>query len=161
MQRRRELPRERRNPAESAADREFLITRVFEAPARLLFEAHSKPEHVQRWFGPKGFSLPLCEIDFRVGGRFRFGMRAPDGTDLRPFGGEYLEIVPNERIVYTSGWDDDEAMIITVTFVQTGGLTTLAIHTLFASVAQKNEHLGRGYASGVGQGLDRLEEFVR
>jgi uncharacterized protein YndB with AHSA1/START domain len=155
------VPSVRRSSAEPVAEREFLITRVFEAPARLLFEAHSKPEHVQQWFGPKGFTLPLCEMDFRVGGRFRFGMRSPAGNDLRPFGGEYLEIVPNERIVYTNGWDDDEKMIITVTFVETGGITTLAIHTLFASIAQRDEHLGRGYAGGVGEGLDRLEEFLR
>ena len=155
------MPPERKSTAESSDDRGFLITRVFEAPARLLFEAHSKPEHVQQWFGPKGFSLPLCEMDFRVGGRFRFGMRAPDGSDLRPFGGEYLEIVPNERIVYTNGWDGDEKMVVTITFAERNGRTTLTVHTLFASVAQKNQHVGMGYVGGVGEGLDRLEEYLR
>ena len=138
-----------------------MITRVFDAPAKLLFEAHTKPEHVQRWFGPRGFTLPLCQIDFRVGGSYRFGMRSPAGADLRPFGGEYLEIVPNERLVYTNGWDGDEKMIITVTFVERNGRTTLTIHTLFASVAQKNEHVGMGYVGGVGEGLDRLEEYAK
>jgi uncharacterized protein YndB with AHSA1/START domain len=139
-----------------------VITRVFDAPRRLLFEAYSKPEHVQRWFGPKGFSLPLCEMDFRVGGRFRFGMRGPDGTDFPPFGGEYLEIVPDERIVYSSGWDDDEKFIVTVTYADAAeGRTTMTIHTLFASIAQKNQHVGRGYVGGVSAGLDKLEEYVR
>lgn len=151
---------EKRNRAESVAEREVVITRAFDAPCRLLFEAYSKPEHVQRWFGPKGFSLPLCEMDFRVGGKFRFGMRGPNGADFPPFGGEYLEIVPDERIVYSNG-DGDEKFIVTVTYVEVGARTTMTIHTLFASIAQKNQHLGRGYEGGVGQGLDRLAELMR
>lgn len=150
-----------RSATESVADREVVITRVFDAPAKLLFEAYSQPEHLQQWYGPKGFSLPLCVVDFRVGGGYRFGMRGPDGTDFPPFGGEYLEIVPNERIVHTNGWDDDEKFVVTVTFAERNGRTTLTIHTLFASVAQKNQHVGMGYVGGVGEGLDRLEVYLR
>jgi uncharacterized protein YndB with AHSA1/START domain len=147
--------------AEPEAEREVVITRVFDAPAKLLFEAHAKPEHLQRWYGPKGFSLPLCQVDFRVGGAYRFGMRGPDGADYPPFGGEFLEIVPNERIVYTNGWDGDEKMVVTIDLVERNGRTTLTMRTLFASVAQKNQHVGMGYVGGVGEGLDRLEEYLR
>ena len=153
--------RSRRSRAEPEAEREVVITRVFDAPAKLLFEAYSKPEHVQQWFGPRGFSLPLCQMDFRVGGSYRFGMRAPDGTDLAPFGGEYLEIVPNEKIVYTSGFDADDKFVVTVSLDERNGRTTMTIHTLFATIAQRDQHVGRGYVAGVGEGLDRMEEYVR
>jgi len=104
--------------AESTADHEVVITRVYDAPARLLFEAYSKPEHIRHWFGPKGWPVTLCEMDFREGGRFRFAMTGPHGTRGRPFGGEYLEIVPNRKIVYDNGFETPgaERMIVTVTF---------------------------------------------
>ena len=91
---------------EPVADREFTIVRDFDAPARLLFEAYSRPEHIKRWFGPVGWPVTLCEMDFRVGGRFRFAMTGPSGEQNTPFGGEYLELVPNERIVHTDAFDD-------------------------------------------------------
>ncbi|WP_394827795.1 SRPBCC family protein [Pendulispora albinea] len=150
------------NENEPAAAREVVITRVFDAPARLLFEAYSKPEHVKRWFGPKGWPITLCEIDFRVGGRFRFGMTGPDGNPETPFGGEYLEIVPNRKIVYDNAFElpGAEKMIVTVTYTEKDGGTILTIHTLFASVAMKNEHVGGGYVQGTNEILDQLAELL-
>jgi uncharacterized protein YndB with AHSA1/START domain len=147
---------------EPAAEREVVITRAFDVPARLLFEAYSAPMHLTRWFGPSGWPLTLCEMDFRTGGRFRFAMTGPDGTQDTPFGGEYLEIVPDRRIVYTGAFEtpDAETMIVTITFDEQGGQTTLTIHTLFASVAMKNEHLGLGYEQGLAAGLDQLADVV-
>lgn len=147
---------------ESIADRAFAIRRVFDAPARLLFIAYSTPEHLMKWFGPKGWPLTLCEVDFRQGGRFRFAMTGPDGTQNTPFGGEYLEIVPNRKIVYDNAFEmpDAEKMIVTVSFEEKDGRTTLTIHTLFASIAMKNEHLGLGFEQGVGSGLDQLTDVV-
>ncbi|MDQ3693896.1 MAG: SRPBCC domain-containing protein [Chloroflexota bacterium] len=149
-------------PNEPAADREVVITRVFDAPARLLFEAYSTPEHVTTWFGPKGWPLTLCEMDFRQGGRFRFAMTGPDGVRGTPFGGEYLEIVPNRRIVYDNALEtpDAEKMVVAIDFDENDGRTTLTIRTLFASVAMKNTHLGMGYVQGVGSGLDQLAAVV-
>ncbi len=142
------------------ADREVVITRVFDVPARFLFEAYSKPEHVMKWFGPKGWPLTLCEMDFRVGGRFRFAMTGPDGRQNRPFGGEYLEIVPNRKIVYDNAFETPgaEKMLVTITCDEWAGKTTLTVHTLFASMAMKNEH--GGYAQGIGSGLDQLAGVV-
>ena len=147
---------------ESIAEREVVIRREFDAPARLLFEAYSRCEHVMKWFGPKGWPLTLCEMDFRPGGRFRFAMTGPDGKQNTPFGGEYLEIVPNRTIVYDNGFEapGTEKMIVTITFDEQAGRTTLTIHTLFASVAMKNEHVGGGYVQGVDSGLDQLADIV-
>ena len=150
------------NPNESIADREVVITREFDAPARQLFEAYCKPEHVMKWFGPKGWPLTLCEMDFRVGGRFRFAMTGPDGKQNTPFGGEYLEIVPNRKIVYDNAFETPgaEKMTVTMTYDEKVERTTLTIHTLFASVAMKNEHVGGGFVQGVGSGLDQLAGVV-
>jgi uncharacterized protein YndB with AHSA1/START domain len=148
--------------AERTAEREVVITRVFDAPAGVLFEAFSRPEHVSRWFGPRGWPVTLCEMDFRVGGRFRFAMTGPGGVQGTPFGGEYLEIVPDARIVYDNGVElpGAERMVVTTTFTEQGGRTTLTIHTLFASVAMRDEHVGGGYVDGVGSGLDQLAEVA-
>ncbi|WP_458097500.1 SRPBCC domain-containing protein [Roseomonas sp. WA12] len=148
------------------AERGFTITRVFEAPARLLFEAHSRPEHVKRWFGPVGWPLTLCEMDFRVGGTFRFAMTGPDGRQNTPFGGTYREIVPDRRIVFDNGFLVPGAgrMVHSIGFEETPGelgpRTLLTHHTLFGSVEMKAEHLGLGFEGGVGSGLDQLETLV-
>lgn len=148
--------------SEPEADREVVITRVFDAPARLLFEAYSKPEHIMRWFGPVGWPVTLCEMDFRVGGRFRFAMTGPSGKQNTPFGGEYLEIVPNRKIVYDNGFETPGAgrMVVTVTYDEKDGKTTLTIHTLFESIAMRNSHMSRGYEQGTNSGLDQLADLV-
>jgi uncharacterized protein YndB with AHSA1/START domain len=147
---------------EPVGEREHVITRIFDAPARLLFEAWGKPEHVMKWFGPKGWPLTLCEMDFRKGGKFRFAMTGPDGKQNAPFGGEYREIVPNRKIVYDNAFEipDAETMIVTVTFNEKGGKTTLTIHTLFATEAMRNEYVGAGMGVGYASALDQLAGVV-
>lgn len=144
------------------AERELVITRVYDAPARLLYKAFATPEHVMQWFGPPGWPLTLCEMDFRVGGRYRFAMTGPDGVRGPTFGGEYLEIVPNRKIVYTNAFElpDAETMIVTITFAEQDGQTTFTINTLFASVAMMQAHLGMGIASGWSSMLDQLAVVV-
>jgi uncharacterized protein YndB with AHSA1/START domain/dihydrofolate reductase len=148
--------------SEPVADRTVVITRVFDAPARLLFLAYSKPEHIMKWFGPKGWPVTMCEMDFRKGGRFRMAMTGPSGKQNTPFGGEYLEIVLNRKIVYDNGFESPgaERMVVTVTFDEKHGRTTLTISTLFGSVAMKNQHMGMGYERGTNSGLDQLEDVV-
>jgi uncharacterized protein YndB with AHSA1/START domain len=103
-------------------------------------------------------------MDFRVGGRYRFAMTGPDGKQGPPFGGEYLEIVPNRKIVYTNAFEmpGTESMVVTITFDEDklSGQTTLTIHTLFASVAMKHAHLGMGYEQGLGSSFDQLADVV-
>jgi uncharacterized protein YndB with AHSA1/START domain len=144
---------------EPIGEREVVIRREFDAPARLLFEAYRNPEYLKQWFGPKGWPLTLCEMDFRVGGRFHFAMTGPGGVQGPPFGGEYREIVPDRRIVYVID-TYDEPMTVTLTYDERDGKTTLTYHTLFGSVAMKNKHLGFGFEEGVNSGLDQLGDLV-
>ena len=144
---------------EPAAEREVVIRREFDAPARLLFEAYRNPEYLKRWLGPKGWPLTLCEMDFRKGGRFRFAMTGPDGIQGAPFGGEYLEIIPDRKIAYVID-TYDELMTVTLTYDEKDGKTTLTYHTLFGSVAMKNEHIGMGFEQGITSALDQLEDIV-
>lgn len=151
----------------SPADRTVIITRVFDAPARLVFLAHTAPEHIKRWFGPRGYPVTLCEMDFRVGGRFRFAMTGPDGALGPPFGGQYLDIVPDQKIQYDNGFlrpdaelEDGEKMVTTITLHEADGKTTLTMRTVFGSDQMYNDHVGQGFIIGVNSGLDQLEELV-
>ena len=150
------------NAGEAIADREVVITRTYDAPARLLFEAWSKPEHLMKWFGPVGWPLTLCEVDFRKGGRWRFAMTGSSGQQNTPFGGVYLDIVPNRKIVFDNAFEEpgSRKMIMTVTFEEADGRTTLTWHTLFESVAMKDEYVGMGIEAGAGSGLDQLADVV-
>lgn len=146
----------------SVADRTVVITREFKAPARLVFEAMSKPEHVMKWFGPVGWPLTLCEMDFREGGSFRFAMTGPSGVQNMPFGGTYHEIVANRRIVYDNGFEIAGAgrMVVTIDLVETGGRTELTMSTLFDTVAMCREHVGMGFNVGVNSGYDQLADLL-
>lgn len=147
---------------EPEGDRELIINRSFDAPARLLFEAWSKPEHLKKWFGPVGYPVTMCEMDFRKGGQWRAGMTGPGGKQQTPFGGEYLEIELNRKIVFSNGFElpGAEKMIMTVTFDEKDGRTLLTIRTLFASIAQKATHVGAGMSEGIASGLDQLTDLV-
>jgi uncharacterized protein YndB with AHSA1/START domain len=101
------VERNRNSPATKPAERVLVITRVFDAPRSLVFKAWTDPEHVVRWWGPKGFTTPFCKIDFRPGGVFHYCMRSPEGRDF--WGkGIYREIVEPERIVFTDFFADKE-----------------------------------------------------
>ncbi len=143
-------------------DLTLVMTRVYAAPVRLLFQAWSKPEHLMKWFGPVGWPLTLCEVDFRVGGRFRFAMTGSSGVQNTPFGGTYMEIVPNRKIVFDNGFEAPgaEKMIMTVTLDEKGGKTTLTLSTKFASEKMWIHHVGAGFEQGTGSGLDQLEGVV-
>lgn len=153
---------------EPDAARQASISRVMNVPARYIFEAHSRPEHLKRWFGPVSYPVTYCDCDFRVGGVWRMAMTGPDGVQGPFFGGSYLEIVPHKRIVYDNGFEDGvggemqlqnarDPMVMTVTFDEAGDKTTVTVTTLFASVAMKQEYLGIGMLEGIASGFDQLE----
>ncbi|WP_421989866.1 SRPBCC domain-containing protein [Roseococcus sp.] len=146
-----------------AEDLGFTITRDFDAPARRLFRACSQPEFLRRWFGPVGWPLTLCEVDFRVGGRWRFAMTGPSGLQNTPFGGVYLEIVPDARIVFDNTFEAPgaETMVMTFTFDEAAGRTRLTHHTLFASLGMKKLHLDGGFEVGTNSAFDQLAEVAR
>ena len=147
---------------EGTGNRELIITRAYDAPARLLFEAWSKPEHLMKWFGPVGWPVTMCEVDFRKGGAWRMAMTGPSGQQNTPFGGQYIEIVPNRKIVFDNAFEEPgfRKMIMTITFEEEDGRTILTWRTLFASVAMKNEYVGMGIEQGANSGLDQLTDVV-
>src|ERR1700694_2027981 len=114
-------------------DREVVLTRVFDAPRHLVFDAFSKPELLKRWFGPRGWSLVGCEVDLKVGGGFRFVLRGPDGKEMG-MRGVYREIAPPERSVHMESFDDypGESQV-TAVFVEHEGKTTLTATVLYPS----------------------------
>ena len=137
-------------------ERELVITRVFDAPRSLVFEAWAKPEHMVRWWGPSGFTLPTCEMDFRPGGAYRLNMRSPQG---REYGvkGVYREVVVPERIVFTCILDHNpHEVLTTVTFAEHGGKTTLTVRQVFRAESDAT----RGAQQGWSESLDRLAEHL-
>ena len=137
--------------------RELVITCTFDAPRRLVFAAWSKPENLVHWWGPKGFTLPKCEVDFRPGGLFHFVMRGPDGKGY-PFRGSYLEIVEPERIVSQGVIHDEPGHQVwtTVTFAEEDGKTKLTVQQTYSFETDAT----RGAPEGWKQTLDRLVDFV-
>jgi uncharacterized protein YndB with AHSA1/START domain len=147
---------------ESEPERTVVIQRVFDVPVQFVFEAHTRPEHVLKWFGPVGFPLALCEIDFRVGGKFRFAMQNPKGELMTPFGGEYLEIEQDRKISYTNGFElpNAEQMVTTLSFEEQDGKTKLTMKTVFSSINMKQNHLVAGFEQGVGSSIDQLRDVA-
>lgn len=147
-----------------ALDRELVLARVFDAPRALVYKMWTDPAHVMTWFGPRGFACTLHEMDVRVGGRWRFDMTAPDGTRY-PNRVEYLEIVPNERLVFDHGRDiddDPERFRVTVTFdEQANKKTVVTLRQLHPTKAQRDAKMGFGAVELGQQTLDKLAEHLR
>jgi uncharacterized protein YndB with AHSA1/START domain len=145
------------------SDRELAMTRVFDAPRRLVFDALTKPELVQRWLlGPEGWAMPVCEIDLRVGGRFRYVWRNASGKEMG-MGGVYREIAPSERIVHTELFDEDwtggETLVTTV-LTEQDERTTLTMTVLYSSREARDAALKTPMEEGVAASYDRLAELL-
>lgn len=145
-------------------DCEIVLTRVFAAPRRLVFDAWTRPELLRRWFGPHGYELVVCEIDLRVGGRWRYVLRAPDGAEMG-LHGVYREIVVPKRLVTTEVKDDCDAQadvesLVTTTLVERDGMTTLTNTVLLPSRQVRDAVIESGMEHGVAEGYDRLAEVV-
>ena len=155
---------------ERLMENQIIVSRSFEAPLELLWKAWTEPEHFMRWYGPKGFTTPICEIDLQVGGRHLWSMQSPDGREMY-YVGTYKEIVPMERLVFTDGLSDFEgnplspaemgmpegapaSMDVTVTFVHEDGKTTVTVsHVGFGE--------GGDYAAmGWEQAFDKLTDVL-
>ena len=145
------------------SDREIVLTREFDAPRELVFEAHSKCEHLDKWWGPRKYTLAPCEMDFRPGGKYRFLHRGPDGDEEHGFRGEYREIVPPERIVWTFEWEGmpGHVSVDTLTLEDLGGgRTKLVAHSLFDSKEDRDGMLQSGMEEGSAETWDRLAELL-
>lgn len=168
-----------RSDQPAADEREFVITRVFDAPRRRVFKAWTDPKHMAQWWGPHGFTNPVCEMDVRPGGAHRIVMRSPEGVEY-PIKGVYREVVEPERVVMTldcsehpDEWQDlvnqnrrkgegnpAGEMLSTVTFDELDGKTTLTIRIRFESVAVRDAMLKMGMTEGWSQSLERLAEHL-
>ena len=144
------------------SDLEVELTRVFNAPRRLVFEAHSKPEHMQRWWGPRGTTMVSCEMDFRAGGRWRYVLRKANGKEYA-FRGEYREIAPPERLVQTFEFEGMPGAITVeeLVFTEHDGKTTLSVTSRLNSIEARDSMLQSGMEKGAAETYDRLEELLR
>lgn len=144
------------------SDREIRVARTFDAPARLVWDCHTKPELIRRWMlGPPGWSMPVCEVDLTVGGAYRYRWRSDeDGTEFGSTG-VHKEIVPFERIVTSERMEgfDGEA-INTLVFEERGGRTTAIMTMLFASKEARDGALQTGMSDGMAMGYDRMDDIL-
>jgi uncharacterized protein YndB with AHSA1/START domain len=141
-------------------DREVVMTRVFDAPRQMVFDAFSKPELLKRWFGPRGWSLVVCEVDLRVGGGFRFVMRGPDGKDMG-MRGVYKEISAPERSVHMESFDDfpGESQV-TWGMLENGGKTNITVTVLYPSKEIRDAVIQSGMEHGAAESYDKLAEML-
>jgi uncharacterized protein YndB with AHSA1/START domain len=155
-------PMKNRTTVERKSDRELVVARSFNARARIVFEAWTKPELFKRWWVPKsmGMSMSLvsCEMDVRAGGKYRlvFDM---NGTVMELFG-KYIEVTPHSRLVWTNEEGDEGGAVTTVTFEEKGGQTLLVKHDLYPSKAALDGELASGAAHGMPEQLEQLEELL-
>ncbi len=143
-------------------DTQILITREFDAPARLVYRAVTEPELVRRWWSGQRGEMTECEIDLRVGGKWRYAMRADSSGDEVAFYGEYREIVPNERIVNTEVFAPfpNDGALNTMTLTEDGGRTTLTTLVQHSSTQARDMHINSGMEGGMQEAFDKLERVA-
>lgn len=146
------------------SDLEIEMTRDFDAPRALVWEMFTKPEHIRQWWGHNHLAVTHCEVDLRVGGKYRYVGTTPDGREV-PFCGEHLEIVPPEKIVFTEIFDVDMARehpsTVTTTFTERDGKTTMRLVARYDSKQTRDNVLKSGMESGAAAGYDRIDEMLR
>ena len=132
----------------TSGDRDIVLTRVFDAPRHLVYRAMTEPEILKRWFGPRGFTMPVCEVDLRVGGVWRFVIQKPDGKQVGMFG-KYIELDPPARTVHTESFDDYPGeCTVTTTLTEQDGRTTLEATARYPSPEIRNMVLQSGMEHG-------------
>jgi uncharacterized protein YndB with AHSA1/START domain len=141
-------------------DREIVMTRVFDAPRQMVYDAFRKPELLKRWFGPRGWTLVVADVDFRVGGGFHFVLRSPDGKEMG-MRGTYRELVPPEKSVHMESYDDypGESQV-TAVFAEQGGKTTLTATVLYASKEVRDAVIKAGLKHGASESFDKLADYL-
>jgi uncharacterized protein YndB with AHSA1/START domain len=146
------------------AERELTITRVFDAPRALVFKVWTDPKHLAQWWGPQGFTNPVCEFDARVGGELHIHMRGPDGS-VYPMEGVIREFVPPERLVFANIATDTAGNHLlegttTVLFEEENGKTKLTLHTRMAAVVEMAKFHLQGMEMGWTQSIDKLQAYI-
>lgn len=159
----------RNEPVQEQADREIVITRVFDAPRKLVWQAWTDPKHVAQWWGPRDFTARVTELNLRVGGAWRYVMIGPDGTEY-PCKGDFREIVPFERIVTSDEFDEGfklagvpdlpTGIVVTATFDDLGNKTRLTLRIAHPSAEERRKHEEMGVVAGWNSSFDCLDEYL-
>jgi uncharacterized protein YndB with AHSA1/START domain len=156
-------PMKNRTTTERTSDRELVVTRTFDAPARIVFEAWTTPELLKRWWTPKSFGISMvsCEVDARVGGSYRF-VFVFDNCASKPmaFFGRYLEVTPCSRLVWTNEEGEEGGAVTTATFEERGGKTLLVMHDLYPSKEALDRAIASGSTGGSCETFDQLDELL-
>jgi uncharacterized protein YndB with AHSA1/START domain len=144
------------------SDREFVTTRVFDAPRHLVWEAWTNPKHVPQWLlGPSGWTMPVCEIDLRPGGEWHFVWRNADGNEME-MRGIYREVSPPERLVNTERWGPEwPETVNTLVFAERGDQTLMTLTVLYPSKEARDAAMATGMTSGMTESFDRLDAFLQ
>lgn len=148
--------------AERKSEREFIVTRTFNGPARLVYEAWTKPELLKRWWAPKscGITFVACEADVRTGGNYRFVFRHPSSEQPMEFFGKYLEVTPRLRLVWTNAEGGEDGAVTTVTFEEHGDDTLVVVHDLYPSKEALDRAIASGSTGGFGEAFEQLDELL-
>ena len=147
---------------ERKSDRELVVTRTFNGPARLVFEAWTKPELFKRWWAPKSFGLTMLswEMDVRLGGTYRLEFGRPDSDQPMAFFGRYIEVTPPTRFAWTNEESGEDVTVTTVTFEDKGGETLVVMHDLYPSKEALDDAIASGSTSGFGEQFEQLDELL-
>ena|SRR5689334_21872923 len=151
-----------RTTVERTSDRELVVTRTFNAPARIVFDAWTNPEIFKLWWVPKSFGLTLlsCDMDVRTGGTYRLVFKHPASGEPMAFFGRYNEVVPPSRLVWTNDEGGEDGAVTTVTFQERGAETVVVLRDLYPSKQALDEAMVSGSTSGFGETFDQLDEFL-
>jgi uncharacterized protein YndB with AHSA1/START domain len=155
-------PTQERTTVERRSERELVVTRTIDGPARIVFDAWTDPELVRRWWIPRSVPITLlsCEMDVRVGGTYRFVFEV-DPTTTMAFFGRYLEVDPPSRLIWTNEEGEGDAVVTTVTFEEEDGRTRLVVHDLYPSTDALDSAMASGSTAGWPEMLDQLEGLLR
>jgi len=150
-----------RTTVERKSNRELVVTRVFDGPAHIVFEAWTKPELLKRWWAPRSFGVSFlsCEADVRTGGTYRFVFSHAASEQPMAFFGKYIEVTPYTRLVWTNE-ESDEGAVTTVTFEEKGGKTLIVMSDLYPSKEALDNAIASGSTSGTGEQFEQLDELL-
>jgi len=153
-----------KNPTtvERKSERELVVTRTFNGPARIVFEAWAKPELFKQWWVPKSFALSLlsCEMDIRTGGTYRLVFRHPASSEPMAFFGRYIEVTPHSRLVWTNDEGGEDGAVTTVTFEERGDQTVVVMHDLYPTKEALDGAIASGSTSGNSETFEQLDELL-
>ena len=157
-----QVERGKQTTVDRKSERELVVTRSFNAPAHIVFDAWTKPDLFRQWWTPQSFGITFlyCDIDARTGGGYKLVFSHPSAPEPMTFFGRYLDVIPGEKLVWTNEEGDEEGAITTVTFEDRGSSTIVVMHDLYPSKEALDEAISSGSTSGFDESFDQLEDVL-